>query len=195
MRTYLDRKTSVIATLRSIGADNATVFQTYFLQIAALSSIGILIGLILGIGAPIAIEPVLSAMLPFPITLTVFARPIIEATLYGALAALIFTIWPLARAENIKAAILFRDGGGTAARLPAHLRDHHLGPDGDFACLCLLFHRFHRADTVDRGGCNWSIGNSVNRGHRHPQTCPWFAKLVQRAFHLTLGTFGDWRHI
>jgi len=118
VRTYLDRKTSVIATLRSIGADNATVFQTYFLQIAALSSIGILIGLILGIGAPIAIEPVLSAMLPFPITLTVFARPIIEATLYGALAALIFTIWPLARAENIKAAILFRDGGGTAARLP-----------------------------------------------------------------------------
>ncbi len=79
VRTYLDRKTSVIATLRSIGADNATVFQTYFLQIAALSSIGILIGLILGIGAPIAIEPVLSAMLPFPITLTVFARPIIEA--------------------------------------------------------------------------------------------------------------------
>ena len=58
-------------------------------------------------------------MLPFPITLTVFARPIIEATLYGALAALIFTIWPLARAENIKAAILFRDGGGTAARLPS----------------------------------------------------------------------------
>jgi len=36
VRTYLDRKTSVIATLRSIGADNATVFQTYFLQIATL---------------------------------------------------------------------------------------------------------------------------------------------------------------
>ena len=46
-------------------------------------------------------------MLPFPITLTVFARPIIEATLYGALAALIFTIWPLARAENIRRQFCF----------------------------------------------------------------------------------------
>lgn len=118
VRTYLDRKTTVIATLRSIGASNAIVFQSYFLQIAVLSLIGILIGLALGIGAPISIEPILSAMLPFPITLTVFARPIVEATLYGILAALIFTIWPLARAENIKAAILFRDGGSTHRTLP-----------------------------------------------------------------------------
>ena len=80
--------------------------------------------------------------------------PIIEATLYGALAALIFTIWPLARAENIKAAILFRDGGGTAARLPRPI--YVIITFGLTAILlprCLLFHGFHRADTVDRGGC------------------------------------------
>ena len=118
VRTYLDRKITVIATLRSIGAGNATIFQIYFLQIAALSLIGISIGLIIGIGVPIAFEPLFTAMLPFPITLTIFARPIIESMVYGALAALIFTIWPLAQAENIKAATLFRDAGRTTSTLP-----------------------------------------------------------------------------
>jgi putative ABC transport system permease protein len=37
------------------------------------------------------------------------SRPLAEAAAYGLLTALIFTIWPLARARDIKAAALFRD--------------------------------------------------------------------------------------
>ncbi|MDO6575312.1 hypothetical protein, partial [Staphylococcus pasteuri_A] len=41
-----------------------------------------------------------------------------EAALYGALTALIFTLWPLARTEDIRPATLFRDAMGGARLLP-----------------------------------------------------------------------------
>ena len=50
VRSYLATKTTVIATLRSLGATNAVIFQTYFLQIGALSCLGIILGLVLGSG-------------------------------------------------------------------------------------------------------------------------------------------------
>lgn len=109
VRSYLERKVSVIATLRSLGAENAVIFQTYFIQIGILSIIGILIGLALGVGAPLLAEPIIAASLPFPVDLSIYPRPIFEAIVYGVLTAAIFTLWPLARAENIKAATLFRN--------------------------------------------------------------------------------------
>ena len=119
VRTYMQRKTTVIATLRSIGAANRTIFQIYFLQIMAISIFGILLGICLGVGIPILIAPLLEASLPFPISVGVYARPIFEAALYGALTAIIFTLWPLAMTENIKASTLFRDGGLTGFTVPS----------------------------------------------------------------------------
>lgn len=119
VRTYMQRKTTVIATLRSVGAQNSTIFQMYFIQIMVISCIGIAIGIGLGVGVPIAIAPILEAALPFPISIGLYARPILEAILYGLLTAIIFTLWPLAVVENIKAASLFRDGGQDQRNLPA----------------------------------------------------------------------------
>ena len=45
VRAYLSQKTETIATLRTLGADRATIFQTYMIQIGILSGIGILLGL------------------------------------------------------------------------------------------------------------------------------------------------------
>ena len=45
----LERKTEVIATLKTLGADNRTIFQVYFLQIAALTLAGLFAGLALAI--------------------------------------------------------------------------------------------------------------------------------------------------
>ena len=42
-----------------------------------------------------------------------------EAAIYGLLTAFIFTLWPLARAEDVRAAILFRDALGSSKLLPA----------------------------------------------------------------------------
>ena len=118
VRTYLAGKTDVIATLRTLGADQKTIFQTYFLQIAALSLIGITLGLIIGTAMPLAIAPLLENVLPIPAVFTIHAAPLIEAALYGTLTALIFTLWPLAKTGDIRAAALFRDALAAGRFLP-----------------------------------------------------------------------------
>ncbi|MCB0916672.1 MAG: FtsX-like permease family protein, partial [Actinobacteria bacterium] len=118
VRAYLAGKTGVIATLRSLGADRATIFQTYFLQIGALSLAGIALGLTLGGLAPVLLAPLIEARLPIPAVFAIYPAPLAEAALYGLLAALIFTLWPLARAGEVRAAALYRDALDGARLLP-----------------------------------------------------------------------------
>ena len=120
VRSYIATKTTVIATLRSLGATNAVIFPTYFLQIAALSCLGVILGLALGSGIPLIFAPLIEAALPFPIRIELFVQPLIEASIYGILTASIFALWPLAQAENIGAATLFRDIGDQSRVLPNH---------------------------------------------------------------------------
>ena len=119
VRAYLARKTQVIATLRTLGATRSVIFQTYFLQIGALSLLGITLGLALGAAVPLLLAPMISAALPVPAVFTLYPGPLAEAAIYGVLTALIFTLWPLARAEEVRAATLFRDALEGARRLPA----------------------------------------------------------------------------
>jgi putative ABC transport system permease protein len=111
VRTYLDRKTGVIATLKTLGAQGRTIFAVYFLQIGALTALGVAAGLVLGAAVPLALGAVLSANLPVPIDIGIYPGPLIEAAVYGALTALVFTLWPLARVEQVRAAALFRGVG------------------------------------------------------------------------------------
>jgi putative ABC transport system permease protein len=119
VRAYLQGKTSVIATLRALGASRATIFQTYFIQIGVLSLLGVAIGLILGAFVPLLLSPIIEARLPIPAAFALYPGPLIEAALYGLLTALAFTLWPLARSEDVRAATLFRDAWAGANRLPA----------------------------------------------------------------------------
>jgi putative ABC transport system permease protein len=109
VRTYLETKTSVIATLKTLGAESGTIFWVYFLQIGALSVVGIVLGLALGAALPIVFAPLIAAQLPLPIDITVHWAPLIEAGSYGVLTALLFTLWPIARTGEIRPAALFRD--------------------------------------------------------------------------------------
>ncbi len=111
VRTYLDTKTSVIATLKTLGASGRVIFWVYFLQIGAMSLLGIALGLMLGAALPLVFAPLISKSLPLPAEITVHAAPLIEAALYGGLTALLFTLWPIARSQKIRPAALFRDGG------------------------------------------------------------------------------------
>ncbi|KAA9010070.1 ABC transporter permease [Histidinibacterium aquaticum] len=123
VRAYLAGKTEVIAVLKTFGASRAVIFRSYFLQIGALTCLGILLGLILGAGAPLLLSPLIESRLPVPIDLGLYPAPLLEAALYGVLAALIFTLWPLARAEEVRAATLFRDSlsGGSALPRPRYI--------------------------------------------------------------------------
>ncbi|MCF6234056.1 MAG: drug:proton antiporter [Rhodobacteraceae bacterium] len=119
VRAYLAEKTTVIATLRTLGADRATIFQTYFIQIGVLSALGISIGLVLGGLVPVVFGPIISARLPVPSDFAFYPVPLIEAAIYGLFTALIFTLWPLARTEHVRAATLFRDALSSAPLLPS----------------------------------------------------------------------------
>lgn len=119
VQSYLSGKTGVIATLRTLGAERSTIFQTYFLQIGALAILGVLFGVFLGAALPAVFAPLIEARLPIPAEFAIYPAPLLEAALYGLLTAFIFTLWPLARTENIRAATLFRDAQETGRRLPA----------------------------------------------------------------------------
>ncbi|WP_282129463.1 ABC transporter permease [Roseobacter litoralis] len=119
VQAYLSQKTSVIATLRTLGAERKTIFLTYFLQIGALSVLGVMLGLLLGALIPVALAPLIAAQLPIPAAFAIYPAPLFEAAVYGLLTAFIFTLWPLARAEEVRAATLFRDALSTGQKLPA----------------------------------------------------------------------------
>ncbi|MGJ8558526.1 MAG: ABC transporter permease, partial [Sulfitobacter geojensis] len=119
VRSYLSGKAPVIAILKTLGATRRTIFLTYFLQIGVLTLAGITLGLILGTAIPLAFAPLIESQLPIPANFTLHAAPLVEAAIYGLLAALIFTLWPLARTDDIKPATLFRDAFGAGSILPA----------------------------------------------------------------------------
>jgi putative ABC transport system permease protein len=106
---YLDRKTTVVATLKTLGADRATIFMIYAFQIGVLTAFAIAIGLVLGAAVPMMVAPVIEAMLPVPAEISVYPQSLLEAAVYGSLAAAIFVTWPLARTEKIRPAALYRD--------------------------------------------------------------------------------------
>ena len=119
VRAYLDRKTPVIATLKTLGAEGRVIFAAYLMQIGVLGAVGIVLGLILGAIVPLLLAPLIAAQLPIPVAFGISAGPLLEAALYGALTALIFTLWPLARTREVRAAALFRDASGPSRALPS----------------------------------------------------------------------------
>ena len=64
VRSYILAKTNTIATLRSIGASNNIIFQTYFIQIIIFSFLGILIGGCLGSIGPFLLGKWLTYSIP-----------------------------------------------------------------------------------------------------------------------------------
>ncbi len=109
VKGYLDGKMRIIATLKCLGAPGGLIFQIYLIQIMALALLGILIGLIIGAGLPFLAISLLADQLPFPAQASVAPVALALAAIYGFLTALVFTIWPLARARDVPPQALFRD--------------------------------------------------------------------------------------
>ncbi|WP_341863859.1 FtsX-like permease family protein [Gymnodinialimonas sp. 57CJ19] len=118
VRAYLEGKIATIATLKTLGAERRTIFTAYFLQIGALTLVGVSLGLILGAAAPLAFGPLIAAQLPVPVVISLYPAPLLEAAWYGTLTASIFTLWPLARTAQVRAAALFRDASLGAQNWP-----------------------------------------------------------------------------
>lgn len=119
VRSYIEGKTATIATLKTVGAQGGTIFAIYLIQIGVLAVAGVVIGLALGAGIPLLFSPIIEAQLPVPAEFGLYPGPLLEAAFYGLMTALIFTLWPLARARQIRAAGLFRDATEADRHLPS----------------------------------------------------------------------------
>jgi putative ABC transport system permease protein len=117
--TFIDKRRKVIATMKSLGAPNGLIFRVFLAQILAVTALGILIGLILGYLVPIAAVAAFGAQLPIEPAFSVQPLSVANAVLYGLLVALVFTLWPLGRAERVSPSVLFRDDVSGDATRPA----------------------------------------------------------------------------
>lgn len=106
--SYLASKRASIATLKVTGADSQTIFRIYMLQILAVASAAILVGLAVGSVMPMAIGWAAGDILPVAPGFNLHPLPLAVSAIYGLLIALAFALPPLARARTVPAAGLFR---------------------------------------------------------------------------------------
>lgn len=118
VHAHLDGKTPTIATLKSLGATTGLIFRIYLWQTLLLAAFGIVLGLVAGAAIPNLAAGALANILPLPLVPGLYWQPLALAAAYGLLVALAFTIWPLARAADIRPAALYRDLVAPAGRWP-----------------------------------------------------------------------------
>ena len=117
--TYIDRRRKVIGAFKSLGATSRIIFGVHLLQVLFFASIGVAIGLVLGLLISVGLTGALGASLPIQAEFTLTARSLLTAAAYGFIVALLFTLWPLGRAEQVRAGVLFRDEVAPERILPS----------------------------------------------------------------------------
>ena len=118
IQNYLAGKTATIATLKCLGAPSRLIFRTYLLQVLVLAGIGVLAGLAIGQLTPWLLATAFGPLLPIRVQLDVYPLPLLVAAACGVLTALVFAIWPLARAREVSPAAMFRALVAPPERLP-----------------------------------------------------------------------------
>lgn len=112
--SYLAGKRNSIATMKALGASTRTIFLTYLFQILVVASGGIIAGLALGAVLPGLAARFAEGLLPVPQGFALYPLPLATSALFGILTATLFAAIPLAQAQTVRAASLFR--GGIAPR-------------------------------------------------------------------------------
>jgi len=108
VKAYLDGRIATIATLKCLGAPARLILTTYLLLVGLLAAIGIALGLLAGAAVVPLVIGLAGDALPLPATIGLYPRALLVAAGFGAVSALVFTLWPLARARMIPPSRLFR---------------------------------------------------------------------------------------
>lgn len=118
---FIERKRKVIAAYKALGASRKTITQSFLIQILIVTLIGIAIGLCVGTALPFFATNLYASVLPVELEVGIYPWPLIVATVYGILIALIFILWPLGRVSQIRAGELLREEVEEGRRLPPRL--------------------------------------------------------------------------
>ena len=118
VKSHLDRKRDVIATMKSLGATGGRVFAIYLVQVLVLALIGSAIGLAIGATLPFLIAWGFGAVIPLPIEPSLQPDELVTALVFGLLTALAFALWPLGRTHDVPVSALFRDEVAPERRWP-----------------------------------------------------------------------------
>ena len=109
VNSFMSTKETTIATFKTLGATQRVIFLIYLSQILVFTGLGIVLGTFLGACVAFIIGPLISETIALPLKLSLHPKPFLEATAYGILVSLIFSIFPLEKAVSQKVASLYRN--------------------------------------------------------------------------------------
>ncbi len=118
VKSHLDRKRDVIATMKAVGATGTRVFAIYLSQVLVLALIGAVIGVAIGAALPFLIDWAFGSIIPLPMEPDIYPAQLALALIYGLLTACAFALWPLGRAHDVPVSALFRDEVARQSRWP-----------------------------------------------------------------------------
>ncbi|MBB3809038.1 ABC transporter permease [Pseudochelatococcus contaminans] len=118
VRGFTDRRRTTMATLKAVGASGGVAVAVALTEVMMIAAIGIVIGLVVGALMPFIVVWVAQDVLPLPIVPRLAPLELLAAALYGALAALAFSLGPVGRVHDVPVAALFRDHVDAAQARP-----------------------------------------------------------------------------
>ncbi len=130
---FIERRRKVIAIYKALGAPRDLITRSFLIQVLLLAGVGILIGLVVGAALPFVFTYAYGSLLPVQLEIGIYPSGLAWAAAYGLLTALIFVLWPLGRASQIRAGELLREevAGRTGWPPPLFIA-------GSLACAGLL---------------------------------------------------------
>ena len=138
MLGYMQSRQEQIAIFKALGADNPLLLGLYFWQTLRFVGLAVAVGLLWGGALPLALLWLFAERLPLPIELGLYWQPLLQAAVFGALAAYGFLLPVLGRALSARPALLFRGplfAAGLAGGMLAPPRVYQLAA---LACLLAL---------------------------------------------------------
>jgi putative ABC transport system permease protein len=105
---FLSQKMTIIAILKTVGADARQIMRTYLFQSLIMGSIGSVLGAGLGISLQMVLPWLLKDLLPSEMSFHLSFTPILKGMVLGLLSSAVFTLWPLMSIRHIPPALVFR---------------------------------------------------------------------------------------
>ncbi len=105
---FLSQKLTIIAILKTVGADARQIMRTYLFQSLIMGSIGSVLGAGLGISLQLVLPLLLKDLLPSEMSISLSLPPILKGMTLGLLSSAVFTLWPLMSIRHIPPALVFR---------------------------------------------------------------------------------------